>query len=517
MKSLCLVVADQLFEKHPALDLETDFLMVESKSLMSKYNYHKFKLAYILTTLREYKNFLESKNRTVFYNYLENQPGQDFLEIIKNLKDKYGYQKLVICEIANKYFQTFLQAICQKLELDLEILASPMFLTTKTEFKEYLKTKTNKLLMNDFYIYQRKRLNILVENQKPIQGKWSFDQENRKKIPKTQNIPPRLNSFYSRHYNQVCQIINQFFPNNPGKIPENCWLPINHSQSKEYLDYFIENYLENFGIYEDAMTTRSDTVFHSCLSTLLNNGLLTPQKVIADILQTPAPINSIEGIIRQIIGWREWIKGLYDNLYDENFLNLNYFKASNNLPEYFYKPSQVFQDSLPENIDNFQINNSNDSYLNKNFENKSTTQNQLDSNLPLKFVLNKVEKIAYAHHIERLMILANWMTLNEYKPNQCYTWFLEMFVDSAEWVMVPNVMGMGLYADGGIFATKPYVSGGNYIKKMSDFPLDKNSDWEKIWTDKFWDFLLKHSQTFEKNPRMAMLIKTRKNKTNNGE
>lgn len=481
MPSLCLVVADQLFKNHPALDMEVDFLMVESGILTSKHNYHKFKLSYILTTMREYKDFLETNKKQVFYNYLEQK--KDFKEILLNLFKDNKYDELLICEIADKYFKDYLISLCGELNIRLKTLINPMFLTPKHVFWDFVKSKNGKrLVMNDFYIQQRLRLGILVKNQKPIGGKWSFDHENRKKLPKNIQIPSRQTSFESSHYKNVIKVINKTFPNNPGKIPGSSWLPVNFAQANQYLDDFCEQFLSKFGDYEDAMSTRSDALFHSCLSTLLNNGLLTPRQVLDRVLSLEnIPLNSLEGFVRQIIGWREWVKGLYDNVYDSDFLKLNYFKATADLPVYFYQPQN--EESL-----------------------------EYSKNLPLKRVLEKVNRLAYCHHIERLMVIANWMTLNHYKPNQCYKWFLEMFVDSSEWVMVANVMGMGLYADGGGFATKPYIAGGNYIKKMSDYPNSKDQNWEKIWTDRFWNFLMSNQDTFAKNPRMAMLIKSKKAK-----
>jgi len=480
MSSLCLIVADQLFKNHPALNFKADFVMIESGFLTGKFNYHKFKLSYILTSMREYSDFLSKSSKQVFYYKLDQKI--DFEEVIKLLFKNGNYNELVICEIADKYFAKFLESICLKLNIKLRVLESPMFLTSKHVFLNYISSKNGKkLLMNDFYVQQRLRLNILVENKKPIGGKWSFDEDNRKKLPKNIIIPKKKQEFESNHYISVVETVAKHFPNNPGQTTLKSWLPVNFDQADEYLQEFCKNFLPNFGDYEDAISANSDTLFHSCLSTLLNNGLLTPNQVLSSILKTKdIPLNSVEGIVRQIIGWREWVKGLYDHVYTENFLEYNYFEAKNNLPEYFYNPS---------------IKNNQD-YLH---------------NIPLKNTLEKVNRLAYCHHIERLMILANWMTLNKYKPDQCYNWFMEMFIDSSEWVMVANVMGMGLYADGGIFATKPYIASGNYIKKMSDYPSGKNYIWEKMWTDKFWDFLLTHQETFIKNPRMVMLISSKKN------
>jgi deoxyribodipyrimidine photolyase-related protein len=484
-KLLTLVVADQLFQDHPAFDSESDFVMVESGFLTSHLNYHKFKLTYILASMREYRDYLESKSLKVHYSNLnDNLNNQvDFESILQYLFTKHGYQELQICTIADKYFAKHLTQICTKLSIKLTILPSKMFLTPSDTFKEFVDSKKGKRLqMSDFYIQQRRRLGIMVDSEaNPEGGKWSFDEDNRKKIPKSIQIPTRTIAFDSKHYLEVRELIESKFPNNPGQTPTDSWLPLNSKQAREYLEEFCNNFYSNFGDYEDALTTRSDLVFHSCLSTLLNNGLLTPEQVLNRVLnQDNIPINSKEGFVRQIIGWREWVKGLYDHVYKDNYLEMNFFEARENLPEYFY----------------------------------SCDQNATENNLPLKLVLDKINRLAYCHHIERLMVFANWMLLSEYSPAQCYKWFVEMFVDSSEWVMVANVMGMGLYADGGIFATKPYVAGGNYLKKMSDYPNGKGaSDWEKLWTDKFWHFVLKHEKVFLSNPRMNMLIKTKKNKS----
>ena len=480
MSALCLVVADQLFKNHPALNLETDFLMIESGFLTNKFKYHKFKLAYILTSMREYSDFLKSKHKQVFYSDLNQE--KDFEEVLNDLFKNGKYKELLICEIADKYFAEFLNSICAKLGISLRFLPNEMFLTPKHVFLDFVKNKAGKrLVMNDFYIQQRKRLGILIKSDNsPEGGKWSFDEENRNKLPKNIVVPERQVVFKSKHYQDVVEIVNKYFPSNPGKILENSWLPLNFEQAEVYLDQFCEEFFKKFGDYEDAMSYRSELLFHSCLSTLLNNGLLTPKQVLDKVLGLKnIPLNSLEGFVRQVIGWREWVKGLYDHVYKQDFLELNHFEAKTDLPRYFYHPE---------------------------LENDA----QYSQNLPLKHTLEKVNRLAYCHHIERLMILANWMTLNQYRPDQCFNWFVEMFVDSSEWVMVANVMGMGLYADGGIFATKPYIAGGNYIKKMSDFPTGKNYIWEKLWTDKFWAFLMSHQETFIKNPRMAMLVKSKK-------
>ena len=329
--------------------------------------------------------------------------------------------------------------------------------------------------MNSFYIWQRKRLNIFLDQNKPKFGKWSFDSENRKKLPKNVTLPSSIWEFKSKNYQNVAQTISELYTNNPGYLDlQKSWLPINHKQAKQKLQEFLETRLRLFGNYEDALTNRDNFVFHSVLSPMLNNGLLTPSYVLQEVLNHVEKnnnledfYNSIEGFIRQIIGWREWMKLLYEFKYDENFRELNFFKAQEKLPDYFYDLKD-----LPENI-------------------------------PLTLAIEKVSKLSWAHHIERLMILSNWMTLNSYNPKECYEWFLSQFVDAYEWVMVPNVYGMGLFADGGFFATKPYISGGAYIKKMSDY---KDNGWIKLWTDRYWQFLKKNKSQLKDNPRMKLIL-----------
>jgi deoxyribodipyrimidine photolyase-related protein len=486
---LNLILGDQLFEKHPCFgNFNEDFAMIECYEQAKRLNYHKYKLAYIFSSMREYA----SKYKQIQYFKLDKN--ECFESQITKLVRGEKYTKIKTARLNNKFFKKMLLEICGKLDLELEELESEMFLFPK--FEEYLEQKTTKgLLMNNFYIYGRQKLGILVENKKPIGEKWSFDEENRKKYPKNIQIPNRNVRFKSQIYAQVALEIETLFPNNPGILPEFSHFALNSEGAKECLEFFLNDCLANFGAFEDAMSNKTEFGFHSCLSPYLNNGLLTPRQVLEALdlklktdfgwgifdtfpTEIPANFNSIEGFVRQIIGWREWTKGLYNHIYDQDLSKYNFWKHTKPLPNYFYEPTKYID--------------------------------EIKDNTPLLDCLLKTEKFGYNHHIERLMILANWCLLEEYNPECVFNWFAEMYVDSAEWVMVANVLGMGIFADGGIFATKPYLAGGNYIKKMSDYPGSKI--WEPIWTDKFWKFLLKHEDYFKTNPRMAMLISVKKKK-----
>ena len=489
MKTLLLILGDQLFEDHAGVDLADTILMIESPEICSRHRYHKQKIAYIWTCMREYRDVLLKKYPEKQIIYIDITQQKSFESVFSELSS--DYTKSIYLEITDKAFSLRIDALCKKYFTGVEVVSdSDMFLTTRDDFSDYLQNKTAKrLLMQDFYIWQRRRLGILVNSAgQPIGEKWSFDEENRKKLPKNIAIPERVSAPQSPHFTEVQTAVQTYFPNNPGELTQ-LYFPINHTDAQNWLQNFFENYLELFGDYEDALTDRADLVFHSALTPMLNNGLLTPRYVLdqlavfcknqwnfdifsSDDLIGSAPINSIEGFIRQIIGWREWIKGMYDTKYSENIDEYNYFKHTKPLPNYFYDYDEMIK---------------------------------LEStNYPLAKALQKVWKTGYNHHIERLMVIANWMVLSQYDPKACFNWFMEMYVDAYDWVMVPNVLGMGLFADGGIFATKPYISGGNYIKKMSDYQDSKT--WESLWTDLFWQFLLRHETFFNSNPRMSMLI-----------
>ena len=475
-KNITLILGDQLYHNHPALELDTDYVMIESKDFNIDYKYHKARLLHCFVSMREYSAYLKSRSKKVLYYSIDMQFN---INIMLDKVAKDGYTDLYITKIDDKGFNKIITELCNTKGIKFHELESPKFLNNHENWLEYKKQYPKRLFMNDFYILQRKRLNLFIDkNGNSTFEKWSLDELNRKKIPKTQTVPPRTKTYSSIHEADVKFAIDKYFGDNYCEYSK-LYYPINHTQAIEHLEDFGTHYFSQFGDYEDAISNRDHFLFHSTISPLLNNGLLTPQEVINWVLeQKNIPDNSIEGFIRQIIGWREWVNQLYWNVYDEDINKYNFFKHTKPLPDYFWDKTKL---------------------------------DKIKDNTPLFNALSNVFDYAYCHHIERLMVISNWMVLNEYDPKDCYDWFMTMFIDSYNWVMVANVMGMGLYADGGIFATKPYVSGGNYLKKMSDYTDHKN--WEATWTDAFWAFLLKHEAFFKTNPRLAMLITGYKNRT----
>jgi deoxyribodipyrimidine photolyase-related protein len=343
-----------------------------------------------------------------------------------------------------------------------------MFLDNRKDFKNYL-SKTKKPFMARYYKEKRERLNILLNKDgSPEGGKWSFDEDNRKKLPKNISIPKFPVIKETNHTKNLKPIIQKLFDKHPGNT-KNFWFATEYKEILKLLDFFIKDKLNLFGDYEDAVDQNNNILFHSALSPYINLGLLTPDIIIHKIMRyhhvKGVRLNSLEGYIRQLIGWREFMRGIYQN-YSKEMETNNFFKHSRKMKDTFY--------------------------------NGSTGLN------PLDHAIQNADKFGWSHHIERLMILSNIMNLCEVEPKLVYKWFMEMFVDSSDWVMVPNVYGMGLFSDGGIFATKPYICGSSYFMKMMDF---KKGDWCQIMDGLYWRFINRNRQFFLKNPRLSMMVR----------
>lgn len=452
---LAIILGNCLFENHEELDDgKTIFFMKEDKSLCTHFKYHKHKLILFLSAMRHHRDDLKKTKKVVYFEFDDKTYEQRLLETIK----KFDISELVTYDIEDKFFETRLINFSKDNNLSLSFINSKNFLTSKKDFKDYL--KNNKLFMNSFYIWQRKRLAILIDDkEKPLGGKWSFDQENRKSLPKL-ILVPNLNLPEKTNYViEVSNLVEKNFSSHPGNVND-FYLPVTRKDALIWLDDFFINRFNQFGDYEDAISKKEVFLFHSVLSPLLNLGLLTPKEVIKKALIQDVSINSKEGFIRQIIGWREFIRGCYNNIdYDKNFFNhkrplsKKFYEAKTNIP-------------------------------------------------PVDDAINKAMKYGYTHHIERLMILSNFMLLCEIDPTKVYKWFMELYVDSSDWVMVPNVYGMGQFADDS-FATKPYISGSAYILKMSNY---EKGDWQDIWDGLYWRFINKNREFFKSNPRMAVMV-----------
>jgi len=359
-----------------------------------------------------------------------------------------------------------LSRFVKRRNLKLELLPSPNFITPQSFLDEQF-SKKQKPFMARFYEAQRRRMNILLEKDgSPLGGRWSFDLDNRKKLLK-QVVVPELHFPEQRESIRQAQLqIEKDFPDASGELKDFIF-PVTHEDAEAWLNDFFTWRFSSFGPYEDSISSRHDNLFHSVLTPCLNIGLLNPSQVVEKALDHAStheiPLNSLEGFLRQMIGWREFMRAMYE-FRGVHMRNSNFWDFHRKMPPGFY-----------------------------------TGQTGVE---PVDHVIRKVLLGGFCHHIERLMVLGNFMLLCRIHPDEVYRWFMEMFVDSYDWVMVPNVYGMSQFADGGGFTTKPYISGSNYIRKMSDF---KQGSWCEIWDALFWTFIGDHEKFFSKNPRLALM------------
>lgn len=436
-------------------------LMVEDFELYTRFSFHKKRLAFLIESMRNHADLLEKEGYEVIY--VELASGKEtFRQNISKLLKKHKITLLQTFEIEDRFLRADLTQVVNSLKIDWDIYDCPLFLHTTEEYQELLGNK-KRPFMRTFYEAERKRRGILMTQDGPKGGRYSFDDENRLRLPKSVEIPKRKIPRPSPHHQEVCDLVEKIFKNHPGST-EGCWLPTTRKAALKALEEFIEVYLTRFGPYEDAITSRDPFLFHSALSPLINVGLLTPEEVLEAVLSAKEiPLNSLEGYVRQLIGWREFIRGI-DECFGERQESSNFFNHTRKLTKSWYNGNT----GIP----------------------------------PLDDAISKVVELSYCHHIERLMVLSNLMLLSEIDPKEVYRWFMELFSDSAEWVMGPNVYGMGQFSDGGIFATKPYLCGSNYLLKMSDYA---KGEWCETVDGLYWRFVDKHRSFFQKQPRLKMM------------
>ena len=343
-----------------------------------------------------------------------------------------------------------------------------MFLTPSNWADDFFAKRKKSPIMADFYRAQRQRMNLLIDSEgQPVGGKWSHDEDNRKKLPTKATVPLTINLSPLADIKSLIASISNNGPPTRGKADEFTF-PTTRRQALLQLDDFLDKRFEKFGDYEDAIHTDYRILYHSLLTPTLNIGLITPDEVVERALNAierkNIPLNSAEGFIRQIIGWREYMAQMYQrhgtSQRTSNFWNFE----KRGIPDAFY----TGKTGIP----------------------------------PVDEVIARLDRHAYAHHIERLMVLGNFMLLCRIHPNDVYRWFMEMFIDAYDWVMVPNVYAMSQFADGGSFTTKPYISGSNYIRKMSNWP---KGDWCETWDGLFWTFIDDYQEEIAANHRMSMM------------
>ena len=473
MSTALLIFPHQLFADHPALAAAPDqVVMVEDPLFFGDPQYpmvmHKQKLWLHRATMAQYADRLRADGLRVTIEKHRRET-QMIARVVEGLA-KAGVQKIALTDPVDHSAMKRLRAAAEGAGVTLSVYDSPGFLNSRGDNAAWSEGR-KRWFMADYYKHQRRRLDVMMEGDAPQGGQWSFDEDNRKKVPKALlgDIPalPALNR--SQADLDARDSVEAEFAGNYGAL-EHLIYPTTHEDAAAWLGVFLKERMTHFGPYEDAIVEGESFLWHGVLTPMLNVGLLTPRQVLDATLAHAethdVPINSLEGFVRQIIGWREFMRATYEDLH-VRMRTTNHWGHTRKIPASFYDGTT--------GID------------------------------PIDDVIRRILKTGYCHHIERLMVLGGFMFLCEFDPDDVYTWFMEMFVDSYDWVMVPNTYAMSQHADGGLITTKPYFSGSNYVRKMSHWG---KGEWAEIWDGLYWRFIFKHKAALGTNPRWAMMCRT---------
>ncbi|MES2474476.1 MAG: cryptochrome/photolyase family protein [Verrucomicrobiota bacterium] len=466
-----LVYPHQLFQPHPAIAHGRDVYLLEDSLIFGNdphwpLSVHVKKRIFHRASMKAYEAELTEQGQQVRYIDAPETSQISSNALLESALPP-SVRALHLADPVDDILMKRIRRFATERGIQLVVHESPNFLTPP-DFLHHHTGRPKKPFMARFYEAQRKRMGILVgPDGTPEGGKWSFDSENRAKLPK-RHVPPseplsRSNSFTR----DATAYVNRRFPHSLGSTTAFRW-PVTRTEASAWFERFLDERLEHFGLYEDAISTEHRTLYHSAITPMLNIGLLDPQDVIRRVLarRDRVPLNSLEGFIRQVIGWREFIRGIYQHR-GTAIRTRNFWNFDKPMPASFYDGST----GIP----------------------------------PVDRVIRELLADGWCHHIERLMMLGNFMLLCRIRPDDVYRWFMELFVDAYDWVMVPNVYGMSQFADGGTFTTKPYLSGSNYILKMSD---ESKGPWCEVWDGLFWTFIADHAEFFLTNPRLSMMART---------
>jgi deoxyribodipyrimidine photolyase-related protein len=437
-----------------------DIIFVDSDDQWTRYRFHQQRILLHLSAMQHAVNQLKKDGHRV-----ELKRANTLVDALK------PYPNLIAFQPTNHYEKTWLKALKIATLYD-----DPLFLIQEKEWPTLLPEKKSWKL-DPLYRQFRQRFNILMADNQPLGGQYSFDQDNRQPPKKGLTFTPALWFSKDATTRTIENDIHSRFNDHPGETDSFAY-PVTRHEALAALTHFLSHRLETFGTYQDAMLADQPWMSHSLISSSLNLGLLSPQEILdatmAEYHQGRVSLAATEGFVRQSLGWREYVRGIYLVL-GANYLSVNAFAHDRPLPTFFYDGDtkmQCLQTTIKETIDH-----------------------------------------AYNHHIQRLMILSNYANLTEVKPQLVNAWFNEMYIDSSEWVVAANVLGMGLHADGGKMATKPYISSGAYIHKMSDYcdrceyqVTLKTGEKACPFNSLYWHYLATHQAHFKTNPRMAMMF-----------
>lgn len=454
--------------------------MVEVKDETTYVWHHKKKIAFLFSAMRHFAKALEVEGWNVNYVKLDAPKNTgSFRAELSRAVNSGSYDAVIMTDASEWRVQQDMRSWGETSDIPIEILDDDRFICPQKEFAAWANDGRKTLRMEYFYRNMRKKTNLLMNDGQPCGGKWNYDSENRKPAKDDLFMPTPFTVSPDKITKEVLALVESQFNDHFGDL-----LPFNYAVTRQdalkALDHFIKTALPNFGDYQDAMIEGQPFLYHSVLAQYLNCGLLSPleicRKVETAFRENHAPLNAAEGFIRQIIGWREYVRGLYQ-LKMPAYLDLNYFNHRRDLPDFYW-----------------------------------TADTKMAC---VKDTISQTKKYAYAHHIQRLMITGNFALLAGVDPKAVHEWYLAVYSDAYEWVELPNTLGMSQFADGGLLGSKPYVSSGNYIHKMSDYckgchynVKHKTEDDACPFNALYWDFLHRHRETLSNNPRLGHTYRT---------
>jgi deoxyribodipyrimidine photolyase-related protein len=490
MRRLNLILGDQL-DRHSLLfnDVDSDidcFWMAEVREESTHVWSHKQRIALFLSSMRHFAEELREQKLPLIYQALKDHHFESLAEALADTLQKEKPQEVCFVTPGDYRVTESLVNTCKQYQVPFKQLNDQHFLSTPQEFKQWAEGK-KQLRLEYWYRELRKKYQILMEDEKnPLGGQWNYDQSNRKAFKKEgpQNIPSTISWEADKTTQAVIELVNEEYPDHPGELITLYW-SVTPQQAQQALERFFDHCLDNFGDYQDAMWTDEPFLNHSLISSALNLKLLHPLQVIQTAekhhRENGAPLAAVEGFIRQILGWREYVRGLYW-LHMPDWVEMNALNAKQSLPNFYW-----------------------------------TGDTEMTC---LHHSIKQTLKHGYAHHIQRLMVTGLFSLLYGVDPKQIHQWYLAIYVDAVEWVELPNTLGMSQYADNGIMASKPYIASGNYINKMSNYckkcrfnPAKAIGEDACPFTTLFWDFLDTHADTFKSNPRMGFMLKNLERKT----
>jgi deoxyribodipyrimidine photolyase-related protein len=483
-KTIRLILGDQLNSQHSwfsKVDENITYVLMEIRSETDYAIHHIQKVVGFFAAMRAFATELKSLNHQIIYIKLNDESNQQsFGKNLNYLINTHNFTHFEY-QLPDEYrLDILLKSFCESLNITSQVYDSEHFMSTRNELGEFFSGKKS-YLMENFYRYMRKKHNVLMNCSEPETGQWNYDSDNRKKLPL--NHVPTQPLVFENNVSEILQEIQKTDIKTIGNIDAKQFLwPINRVQSLELLAFFVKNCLPHFGTYQDAMMPNGWSLYHARISFSMNTKMISPAEVIKVAIDewrnrpNEIEFNQLEGFVRQIIGWREYMRGIYWMKMPE-FSTLNYFENSNKLPEWFW-----------------------------------TGKTKMNC---LKHAITQSLNYAYAHHIQRLMITGNFALLAGVHPDEVDKWYLGIYIDAIEWVEITNTRGMSQYADGGIIGSKPYVSSASYIDKQSHYCgtcfYDKNKKTGNKscpFNSLYWNFYDRYEAKLSKNPRIGMVYNT---------